>query len=90
MKKHRSWRVLYEGFQGSAMSYRSLEEFLVSAGLKEPVVIQADKTEASYDAMPQTIRESLTLTKSNWGFFKLEVTSDAALPQGRTSGGHHR
>ena len=69
--------LLYEGFQGSAMSYRSLEEFLVSAGLKEPVVIQADKTEASYDAMPQTIRESLTLTKSNWGFFKLEVTSDA-------------
>ena len=40
-------------------------------------MIQADKTEASYDAMPQTIRESLTLTKSNWGFFKLEVTSDA-------------
>ena len=69
--------LLYEGFQGSAMSYRSLEEFLVSADLKEPVVIQADKTEASYDAMPQTIRESLTLTKSNWGFFKLEVTSDA-------------
>ena len=26
--------LLYEGFQGSAMSYRSLEEFLVSAGLK--------------------------------------------------------
>ncbi|MFQ9153449.1 MAG: DUF5717 family protein [Blautia sp.] len=41
------------------------------------MVIQADKMEASYDAMPQTIRESLTLTKSNWGFFKLEVASDA-------------
>ena len=54
----------------SAMSYRSLEEFLVSAGLKEPVVIQADKTEASYDTMPQTIRESLTLTKSNLGIFQ--------------------
>ena len=72
-------RLLYEGFQNEAMSYRSMEEFLVSAGLKEPVVIQADKTEASYDTMPQTIRESLTLTKSTWGFFKLEVTSDASF-----------
>ena len=63
------------------MSYRSMEEFLVSAGIKEPVVIQADKTEASYDTMPQTIRESLTLYEEHLGIF--QTGGDLTHPSSR-------
>ena len=48
-----------------------MEEFLVSAGLKEPVVIQADKTEASYDTMPQTIRAEPDSHEEHLGIFQI-------------------
>lgn len=69
--------LLYDGLMAQSVSYQSMEEFLVTLGLKEAISIQADQKEASYGVLTQTIQESITLTKNTWGFLRLDVSSDA-------------
>ncbi|MDO5425881.1 MAG: DUF5717 family protein [Eubacteriales bacterium] len=69
--------TLYEGILAQAVSYRSLEEFLAGAGQKEAVRIQADKQAASFGSVTQPIQEKIILTKNTWGFFRLDISSDA-------------
>ncbi len=76
-KKAPEWLLLYEGLMKQSVSYRSMEEFLVAAGLKEPIAIKADRMSVSYGVLTQTIQEKIVLTKNTWGFLKLDVRTDA-------------
>ncbi|MDY3920058.1 MAG: DUF5717 family protein [Candidatus Limivivens sp.] len=69
--------TLYEGIMAQSVSYRSLEEFLAAAGQKEKICIQADKESVSFGRVSQPIQEKVILTRNTWGFFRLDVSSDA-------------
>ncbi len=69
--------TLYEALKNQTFQYQSLEEFLVGCGEKEPVELALEQTEARYDGLTQSVRETLELTKSSWGFLSMEITSDS-------------
>ena len=68
--------ALYEGIRREPSSYRSLEEFLTGAGKKEPVRIKMSQNRRFFEKVNQTIKESIVLTKSTWGFLRLDVSLD--------------
>lgn len=68
---------LYEGLTGTSPSYRSLEEFLIATGQKEPVKIVLERASQELYGISQSVKESVTLTKNTWGFLKLDITADA-------------
>lgn len=71
------WISLYEGLTAQSVNYSSLEEFLIGLNKKSAIWLQADKEEAVYRDVKQQVQESLVLSKSTWGFMRLEISSDA-------------
>lgn len=69
--------TLYEGLKNPVCQYQSLEEFLVGCGEKEPIELSLDATEARYDGLSQSVRETVEITKSSWGFLTMEISSDS-------------
>ncbi|EET61819.1 hypothetical protein BRYFOR_06011 [Marvinbryantia formatexigens DSM 14469] len=69
--------TLYEGLQGTAASYRSLEQFLVGMGLKEPVTVSLASEHLSMKNPGDNEREELLLLKNTWGFAPLSFSCDA-------------
>ncbi len=76
-RKERDLLPLYDGLMKSSLSYRTLEEFLIGAGKKEPVSITMERTCDTFLNLTQPTRESVALTKSTWGFLRLDISSDA-------------
>ncbi|MDD2959517.1 MAG: DUF5717 family protein [Lachnospiraceae bacterium] len=68
---------LYEGLKNPDFHYQSLEEFLVGCGEKEAVELSLETEQIQYKNLEQSVRESLTLHKSSWGFLQLGISSDA-------------
>lgn len=68
--------LLYETLKAASFSYQSLEEFLIGCGGKEPVELTMEETEKEFSQLEQSVRESVVLKKSGWGFLKLEISSD--------------
>ena len=68
---------LYQGLMAQSVSSRSLEEFLTAAGAKEAVNIETDKEKADFGLVTQSVQESIGLNKNTWGYFRLDVSSDA-------------
>ncbi|MDO5344282.1 MAG: DUF5717 family protein [Lachnospiraceae bacterium] len=68
---------LYEALKSQTVQYQSLEEFLIGSGEKEPVELSLDQTEAQFEGLTQSVRETLEITKSSWGFLCMEITSDS-------------
>ena len=60
--------LLYETLKAASFSYQSLEEFLIGCGGKEPVELTMEETEKEFSQLEQSVRESVVLKKSGWGF----------------------
>ncbi|MCC8102014.1 MAG: DUF5717 family protein [Clostridiales bacterium] len=69
--------ALYEGLCLPEVSYRSMEEFLVGAGLKEAVEVSADVQELDYGELKEPVQETIQLRKNAWGVQTISVESDA-------------
>ena len=68
---------LYETIAKASFRYQSLEEFLNGAGFKDPIEITAETSQLSRSQLTEPVMESIRLTRSGWGFVKLEASSDA-------------
>ena len=68
--------VLYETIAKASFRYQSLEEFLNGAGFKDPVEITADTLQLERSSLSEPVMESIRLTRSGWGFAKIEPRSD--------------
>lgn len=75
--KESSLLPLYDGLMKASVSYRTLEEFLIGAGEKEPVGIAMERACDTFQNLTQPTRESIVLTKNTWGFLRLDISSDA-------------
>lgn len=71
--------ALYDALAVPDFSYQTMEEFLTGAGYKKPVRISVDQQELLLDQMKETIGEKLQITRSQWGFQKITVASDAVF-----------
>ena len=73
----RQYLPLYEGLLENADKNYAMEEFLIAIRKKSPVFIHIDeKKQEVYLEVDENTRESIPLTKKNWGFFEILVESD--------------
>ncbi len=72
-----SCRALYENIRGQAVSYHSLEQFLVGSGQKQPVRLTLENDHIYLRDVEETTREEIIVTKSGWGFSRLSISSDS-------------
>ena len=72
-------RLFYEGLIRGRHPDLSLEEFLLSCGLKEQIMVQADKQEFECLDMTERVRKDILFSKNTWGYVEFSVASDAGF-----------
>lgn len=65
--------TLYKGMSANPVTYQHLEEFLVGAGLKEPISIQIEDGETSFYNLTASKKSILTIQKNTWGYLNIDV-----------------
>ncbi|MCR5451394.1 MAG: DUF5717 family protein [Lachnospiraceae bacterium] len=68
--------ILYRGFAMATPSAVNLESFLVAAGLKERVGFTLTRGQTEFYEITENCKEVFTVTKNNWGYFKMNVHCD--------------
>lgn len=69
----RKYRNLYDSMSQNPVTYQNMEEFLIAADKKEPVKLQLDKEFKDLGGIESTLKDTLYLYKSNWGYANMEV-----------------
>ncbi len=72
-------RALYEGLKGRPDRKKELEEFLTGLGVKEPVKLTVDCGERRFDEPKTVIEDTITITRTTWGYVSLEAQADAGF-----------
>ena len=73
--KDRCFRALYRGLSRNPVTYSRMEEFLIAAGIKNPVVLTADTSERRLFDLRESVQENITIHRSGWG--GIEITAEA-------------
>lgn len=70
-------RLLYRGFSQGVPSSANLENYLIAAGLKEPVIFSVDEERRVYNSVTETQKETIEITRSDWGYIEIAASCDA-------------
>ena len=75
------YRFVYRNLIKSVSTSQALEEFLIAIHKKAAIRLEIDRTSVEYH-MDQNIQsDKLLLTKNNWGYAEIRVSTDAAFIQ---------
>jgi hypothetical protein len=72
-----NYRFLYRNLIKSISTSQALEEFLIVIQKKETIRLESNKTYVEYDILQEAVTDKLTLTKNNWGYAEIRVSTDA-------------
>ena len=72
--KNTVYRALYGGLSQNPVTYQHMEEFLISAGKKEPVHISIDKRQKTVYHLSDSQKDTLYIYKSTWGYCSIDVS----------------
>lgn len=75
--RNTSERLYYSLLSAKPVSRMNMEEFLIACGKKNRVRFLFSAHEAEHLLLSEAVEESFTITLSDWGYIRLEVTSDA-------------
>lgn len=64
----------YEAMVKMPAPYQNLEEFLIKAGLKEPVSLTLDKKHLELYEVQSSLKDTLRIRRNGWGFLRAEIT----------------
>ncbi len=64
---------LYQAMARKPVTSQDMEEFLIAAGKKEPVHISLEQTEKQYEFVRTSLKDSLFINKSTWGYSNFEI-----------------
>ncbi len=76
-KEEGSVWMLYEGLLKPPVTMRSLEEFLIGTKQKAKILLSLEQTEAVFSDIQEPVKETILLTKNQWGYLEIEISSDA-------------
>lgn len=71
--KNRAYLALYKGMSHNPVTYQHMEEFLVSAGKKEPVKLSLDKQKKAVYRLDASQKDTLYIYKNTWGYVRMEI-----------------
>lgn len=69
--------ALYRGLLSGTSKGVAMEEFLIAIHKKLPIRFSIDKANFIYDDCVEPFVEEITITKDNWGFCEIHISSDA-------------
>lgn len=69
--------MIYRGLIKSRSTDHALEEFLISIHKKSRVNLYLDESKKTYQDLKVITEDKVTIKRSQWGFVKLQVSSDA-------------
>ena len=75
-KEHKE-ALIYRGFTGARPSMQNMEEFLIGIQKKNPVHFTLDQNHLDLSDMAETLRQTVTLKKDEWGYLAISITCDA-------------
>jgi hypothetical protein len=75
------FRFIYRNLIKSISTSQALEEFLIAIHKKAIIRLDIDKTGVEYHMEQESIVDRLTLTKNNWGYAEIRVSTDAPFIQ---------
>ena len=64
---------LYKGMVRNPVSYQHLEEFLISSGKKEPILLSLDKQQKAVYHLDVSQKDTLYIYKNNWGWLHISI-----------------
>lgn len=70
-------QLLYTGYRRAVPSSLNLEEFLVSAGLKQPISFSVNEQEKNFYRVTENRKETLLVSKSTWGYVEIDIECDS-------------
>ncbi len=70
-------QLLYRGFAHSVPSGANLESYLIASSSKDPVIFSIDESDRNYYGLKENQRETVEITRSDWGYIDIAVASDA-------------
>ncbi|MCR5144033.1 MAG: DUF5717 family protein [Lachnospiraceae bacterium] len=70
-------QLLYIGFRKAVPSSVNMEEFLVSASLKQPVTFNVEERFDEFYEVRENRKETIEITKNTWGYIEIDVQSDS-------------
>lgn len=68
---------LYHGYKNALPNSKNLEGFLVAVGAKPRVQYDVSDKELSYFSITENQKESVTISRSGWGYIEIDVKSDS-------------
>jgi hypothetical protein len=72
------YQIIYQQLLKSISTSQAMEEFLIAIRKKSAICLKIDKTEVEYCVKDnEDIEDKLTLTKDQWGFAEIRVSTDA-------------
>ncbi len=72
-------QLLYSTLLAGSNKELALEEFLVALRKKSPVGISVDKKQVSFQVEQEDFKDSVVLTRDNWGYVRYTVRSDSPV-----------
>lgn len=77
LKKEKRYHVIYRNLVKSISTSQALEEFLIAVNKKSKINLEVDKTKLEYEILDEDFMDKLSLTKNNWGYAEIRVSTDA-------------
>lgn len=71
--KNRPFRALYRGMSHNPVTYQHMEEFLIAAGKKSPVMLTLDKKQKAVYTLDVSQKDTLYIYKNTWGYIRMEI-----------------
>ena len=67
------YTALYKGMSHNPVTYQHMEEFLIAAKEKEPIVLSLDKEKKGSYQIGHSLKDTLYIYKSTWGYVRMEI-----------------
>ena len=67
------YTALYKGMSHNPVTYQHMEEFLIAAHKKEPIVLSLDKDKRGIYQIGNSQKDTLYVYKSTWGYVRMEI-----------------
>lgn len=67
------YQPLYKSMSRNPVTYQHLEEFLISTGKKEPVLLSLDRQQKAVYHLDVSQKDTLYVYKNNWGYLHIAI-----------------
>jgi len=81
LQTEEKYKSIYRNLCKSISTSQALEEFLIAIHKKSKVELNIDKVILEYQLFEESLMDKLTLTKNQWGYVEIKVSTDVEFIQ---------